>query len=403
MMRKYIVLSAFISFVISFALNAAPITAIDFEGLKKTKEFILQGDVEKFIGKENDEKTIHELETLLQKEGLFSEIELVQVEVENGIEIKAKVKEKITFIPLPLFSASDGDVMGGGFVIDTNAFGLKHTLAVGGFFSSAEYRGIFMYGRPQKNRFPGITIFSSFGKKNQEYVNIDDEKCIDYNMTSANCGIAFTEQITNLFAVKMSANFGFKNFDERDEGKIRSNRYVHLEPSIGFSNSDWNGVFMSTKGIYYSHNSVFYTDRYIWHIFNPIICFQHPIFSDDLRFILNSSGIYSKFIPYSAYVGNGKLSVNILPTKFATRNGVGFSSGFEYATFKTRIGLFSVYGVYQFAEVEDFDEEYKFNQGAGGGVTMYLKQIAIPAMNFGIFYNTTKRIVSSSFSLGMTF
>ncbi|WP_407398071.1 hypothetical protein [Treponema sp.] len=402
MSKKFLSLfmaSALTASTVSFA---SPIKAIHFDGLKKTKEFILQRDVEGFLGKEADENTIHALETLLQKEGLFSEIKLSQSESADGTEITATVKEKITFIPLPLFSVSGGKAMGGAFLIDSNAFGLKHTVALGGFFSSSEYRGIWMYGRPPKGHVPGVTLFGSAGKKNQKYVNIDDVECIDYDMVSANSGITLTEVFTGYLSASMSANFGFKDFDERDKGTIESNRYVDLKPSVRLGSSDWNGVFMSTKSLSYTNETVIYTNHYVWHVFSPSIVFQQPIFSDDLRFIFGANGVHCKYVPYSAYVGNGALGVSILPSKFGTRSGVGMSAGLEYAAFKTKIGLFSVYGSYQCAKVEDFDDEYKFNQGFGGGMTMYLKQIAIPAMNLGIYYNTTKKEMHSSFSIGMT-
>ena len=82
---------------------------------------------------------------------------------------------------------------------------------------------------------------------------------------------------------------------------------------------------------------------------------------------------------------------------------MGMSAGLEYAAFKTKIGLFSLYGTYQLARVEDFDDEYKVNQGAGGGVTMYLKQVAIPAMNMGVYYHATKKEFRSCFSIGLSF
>ena len=391
-----------LNFICAALSFAAPITAIHFEGLKKTKDFILQRDIKSFIRKEADEKTIHELETLLQKEEIFSEIELVQTESEAGVEITAKVKEKITFIPFPIFSVSEGSAMGGAFVLDTNAFGLKHSFVVGGYFSALEYRAIFMYGKPPRGHAPGLSVYGSIGKKNQIYVNTDEYECIDYKMFSGNIGLVLTEIFTDYFLASLSTNFGFKDFDARKKGNISSNRYVDLEPSLKFHVSDWSGVFMSTKSFEYKHESVIYTDCYIWHIFSPRILVQQPLLTDDLRFVFNANGVHSKFIPYSAYVGNSQLGVNILPTKFGTRSGVGLSAGFEYATFKTKVGLFSLYGVYQCVKVEDFDTEYKFNQGVGFGTTLYLKQIAIPAMNFGIYYNATKSTVYSRFSIGMS-
>ena len=67
------------------------------------------------------------------------------------------------------------------------------------------------------------------------------------------------------------------------------------------------------------------------------------------------------------------------------------------------MGIFSLYGCYQVAVAKDFDREYKLNQGVGGGMQMYLKQLAIPAMSFGVVYNTTKKTFASSFSIGMNF
>ncbi|MCI5829265.1 MAG: POTRA domain-containing protein [Treponema sp.] len=392
-----------LNFAASTAIFASPVKSIKFEGLKKTKDFVLQKDVEKFIGKEADEETLHEIETVLQKEGFLTDIQLSQNESADGVEITASVKEKITFIPLPIFSVSDGKAMGGLFILDTNAFGLKHNFVIGGYASSSEYSGILMYGRPPHDYFPGITFFASAGKRNLEFVDTDDEDCIDFDMKSGSAGLALTEEFNDYVSLSLAGSFRYADNEIKESGLIDSKYYFNLNPSAKISATDWNGVFMSAKILEFSFEESFYTNGEKWHAFNPRIIFQQPLFSDDLRFIFNGNAIHGKHLPYSAYEGNEKLGVSIFNSDFATSSGMGMSAGLEYAAFKTKIGLFSLYGTYQLARVEDFDDEYKVNQGAGGGVTMYLKQVAIPAMNMGVYYNATKKEFRSCFSIGLSF
>lgn len=396
------VLSLLTFLCMSTRLFSSPIKSISFEGLKKTKDHVLQRDLKKFIGRDGDEETMHDLETELQKEGVFQEINIEKDEAEDGIEIKVTVKEKITFLPLPLVSASGGVVTVGMFLLDTNAFGLKHMAVVGGFYSKDEYRGIFLYSKPPAGHVPGVMLYGSAGKKHQLFKDMDDEECLEYYMKSANMGIAFTENITEIFQASISTNFGFKDFDQTELEKAKNNRYMEIKGQLKLSKSDWNGVFMSTKSAEMTYTCTAFTTYYCWHIFNPRVVLQQPVFIDDLRLIASVNGFHGKYIPYSAFVGNGGLGVSLFDSLFGTQHGIGASGGIEYAAFKTKIGLFSLYSVYQCAYAEDFDDEMKFNQGVGGGVQMFLKQIAIPAMNLCIVYNTTKHKWRGTFSLGIS-
>ena len=51
---------------------ASPIKSIRFEGLKKTKEFVIQRDLKNYIGAEDSDEVVHILETQLQSAGLIS-------------------------------------------------------------------------------------------------------------------------------------------------------------------------------------------------------------------------------------------------------------------------------------------------------------------------------------------
>lgn len=403
MKRKVLSFAAASLIFAGISAFASPIKNIRFEGLKKTKEFVIQRDLKNYIGAEDSDEVVHILETQLQSAGLFSEIKIEKKQSDDGVELSIAVKEKISFLAVPMAMVSSGSVMGGAFVLDSNAFGLRDLVVLGGFFSKSEVRGIWMFSKPPAGHVPGFSFFGSAGKKNQIFRNLADDDVIDYNMISANSGITITEQFTNIFSASLGTNLGFKNFDEKDQETIENNKYMELRTGLRLSHTDWNGVFLSTKSAEFNYDSVFYTSHYIWHTFSPRIIVQQPVVSDSFRVNLNVNGFHTKYAPYSAYKGNNALGVNILPSKFGTDSGLGGSAGVEYAAFKTKLGTFSVYGAYQFAYVRDLDEEYKVNQGTAMGIQMYLKQLAIPAMCFGMTCNATEKQMGAFFTLGMSF
>lgn len=401
--KKFVSFIAVSVFSAGIMASAAPIKGIHFEGLKKTKEFVIQRDLKNYIGAEDSDEIVHVLETQLQSAGLFSEINIEKTPVDDGTELTVKVKEKISFLAVPMAMVSSGSVMGGAFVLDSNAFGLRDLVVLGGFFSKSEIRGIWMFSKPPVGHVPGFSFFGSAGKKNQIFKNLADEEVIDYNMISANSGITITEQINGIFSASMGVNFGFKNFDEKDQETIENNKFMEFKPALRLSHTDWNGVFLSTKTAELTYGAVVYTSHYVWHTFSPRILFQQPVLVNSFRINVNINGFHTKYAPYSAYQGNNTLGVNILPSKFGTGSGIGGSAGVEYAALRTRIGTFSVYGAYQCAYVEDLNEEYKVNQGAAAGIQMYLKQLAVPAMSFGMTFNATEKRFGGFFTLGMSF
>lgn len=396
----------FLFTVLTLALSslfASPITDFHFVGLKKTKESAAKEPLEKFIGKEADEKTLHQIETTLQQVALYSSIEIEKVESEEGTEITITVKEKISFLVFPMAMITSGSIMGGVFMLDSNFLGLKHLVILGGFASRTEIRGIWMYQTPTKGYFPGFSIFGSAGWKEQVYKNLEDEDVINYTMVSTNCGLKITENLFKYIDVSMSANFGFKNFSDDEKNPMTSNRFVELKPEINASYTDWNGVFLSVKSASFTYGGVIQTNHDVWHTFSPRMVFQQPIFVDSLRIISNGSGFYGIDVPYSALANNASLGVNILPSKFGTSSGFGVSAGLEFCPLKTKIGNFSVYSSYQFVRTRDLDDEYKNEQGVVAGIQMYLKQLAVPAMSVGLLYNITHNRFGGYFTLGMSF
>ena len=76
MKRKVLSFAAASLMFAGISAFASPIKNIRFEGLKKTKEFVIQRDLKNYIGAEDSDEVVHILETQLQSAGLFSEIKI---------------------------------------------------------------------------------------------------------------------------------------------------------------------------------------------------------------------------------------------------------------------------------------------------------------------------------------
>ena len=111
----------------------------------------------------------------------------------------------------------------------------------------------------------------------------------------------------------------------------------------------------------------------------------------------NAFSLHAKLLRYLLMA-----SVSLFPTEFSSDSMAGLSLGLEYAALKTKIGLFSVYAVYQTARAKDFDRTWVFNQGAGGGMKMYLSKVAFPACSVEVIYNITEKEFRTGFSIGMS-
>ena len=101
-------------------LNAEPkITKFEIQGLKRTKEFAVQRDLKKFIGKEASAETLHSIENSLQADNLFTNISIeCEPITENESRVKISLEEKMSILPLPIVAVNDGVFSAGAFLID---------------------------------------------------------------------------------------------------------------------------------------------------------------------------------------------------------------------------------------------------------------------------------------------
>lgn len=384
------------------------VTKINFTGLKKTKDFYIQSKVKKFLGTSVQDFDMHGLETTLQLEGLFDDIQISMQDSGSGeASVEVSVKEKITFIPLPFAAYSDSGFMAGLMVMDTNAFGVKDMFLFGGFYSSGSIMGMAMFSQPPKpNGIPGFSVSVSTSKNTTTLENLEKDDVLEYDSLGFGSRLSITEQIGEYNSVSLGGFFQMTNADQVDDyDEVDDLKSAGISASYGISKSDWNGWFMSSSSagvsgginLYASNSDYKYAKN-----LSANLRLQQPII-DRMRFYSAASAFYADDKTHiSSYSGGGAGAVTILPGNFKTRQIAGGNAGLELAIVKGKIGTLSVYSDYQVVSAQDFDGDFCFMHGPNGGIRVYLAKIAFPALATGISYNVTKNYWQFAAAFGVS-
>lgn len=391
------------------------ISEFKIEGLKRTKNFYMQRVLKKFKGKKADSETIKEIESTLQKEELFSEIKVSgqPCQTDGEASINIELKEKITFIPLPFASSSDGGFMAGLFIMDMNALGMHNMAAFGGIYSPKSLMGMATFSKPPVE--PGsfgysLSVFSS--KSENEKVDIRDETVLKYDSKGFSIGLGLSYKITEWLSIGINGGYKWIDVNDDDEdgyqGMVKSQKSGSGTANISISTSDWNGWYLSSKKLSLSAGAIRTDNRNnrFAEAATGHLTFKQPFGSSSfgrLRFLLEGAGFYGHDLHISDWQGRDAAKVSILPSNFSTQKIAGGSAGLECIFAKTKIGSFSVYGLYEVAIAQDWDEDYEFGHGPEGGVKLYLSKIAFPAFAFGLSYNIPKHMWGYSVAFGVAY
>lgn len=384
------------------------VTKINFSGLKKTKDFYIQSKVKKFLNSSVQDFDMHGLETTLQLEELFDDIQISMQDSGAGeANVEISVKEKITFIPLPFAAYSDSEFMAGVMVMDTNAFGIKDMFLFGGLYSPGSLMGIAVFSQPPKpNGIPGFSVSVSTSKSTTTLENLENDDVLEYDSIGFSSWLLLTEQIGEYNSITLGGFFQMINADQVDGyDEVDDLKSAGISASYGISKSDWNGWFMSNSGAeisgginLYASNSDYKNAKTL----SANLRLEQPII-DRMRLYSLASAFYGDDKQHiSSYVGGGAGAVTILPGNFKTRQIAGANAGLELAFVKGKIGILSVYADYQAVSAQDFDDEFCFMHGPNGGIRFYLAKIAFPALALGFSYNVTKHYAQFAAAFGVS-
>lgn len=377
----------------------------------------MQSKVKKFIGNSIEETDMHELETTLQLEELFNEIKIETEQTsETEASINVQVKEKITFVPIPFALYTTSGLTMGAAVMDTNAFGQKDMFMVGAFYAPTAKTALALFSKsPKDNWIPGFSIFTYISDSTPKYHNLADELVLRHKDFLYMLNFTLTEKINEHFSFSNTYSFSFHNtdaysgFEGLEPEPLKSGNTAF---SFEYSDSDWNGIFMSKNSASVSAGigltNLSDSDYRYPMGFSFSVSEQHPIFSERLRMYQKYSGYYGIKNHWTAFQSQKEASVTLLSSHFSSERLIGGNMGLEFAVKKIDWAMISVFGDYQFIITQDFNpvspcDDYKFIHGPNGGARFYLAKIAFPAIALGLSYNVPEKYWNFTAAMGMTF
>ena len=408
-MKKFLLFFLGSFFLSEIFLFSEPVSSIKFNGLKKTKESYMQNLLKDFIGKDSGEVNFNEIETILQAEGLFSEISMdfendenfpVAEQNENpGVTLNVNLKEKITFLPLPFASYSSDGFMGGFMLMNMNAFGRKNNLITGGVFSKNMQMGLLMFSKPAGDiKHPGFGTFTNFSHKENEITDFDDNTLFKFDAINFRERLNFTEKLNKYFSLEVGTEYFYGHFykDEMDDYHQWT-----VSSSLNFQNVNWNGWYLIGNGASVGYSAGYSTE---WKIIQGISFkanYQIPIAKRN-RMIFNAAGTIETGKNVMLQSDRGNVGCSIMNSNFKTERIFGTMFSMEEALFRHKIATVTLYETYECAFAEDFSGDFVYCHGPGAGLKLYMKQIAFPAMNMGFSYNVNQNFFKFVISIGMS-
>ncbi len=390
--------------------NSRRLTKINFSGNTRTSSFYLNSRLKKFIGKPVNEIDMQEFEGILQLEGLFETIK-IDIINENDEEASATVavKEKLAFIPLPVLMYSDNSFTGGFVVLDMNVLGIHDMGVAGGIYNSDFLMAVASYiHTPKIAGFPGFSIFAAVSKNENEYENSQGTTFQKFNGTTISGAFSLMEKIGEHFSVSAGVSYAnLKNKDHAkgtDDSKYESTSILSPRGGISFTSTTWDGTFLNTAaaGIDGQFN---FRDMDNKSFKVEFRAGNQVSITDSVRLISGIAGSYGKWNHVIQQSGKGDGLSTILPANYKTEEIYGGNLGIEWAAFRTKIGLFSMYALFEAAcTYDDYYEidDYKWVYGPSCGTKLYLSKIAFPAMAIGLSYNIPQNQWYFSAALGIS-
>jgi outer membrane protein assembly factor BamA len=386
------------------------ITAISVSGLKRTKPYIIENPLQKFIGQDAGSVDTNEVIAIVKSSGV---VEPLSVEFEdnqdgNGKVLALTVKEKWSILPIPFFSVGASGWGIGGAFMDSNAFGVKDNIMAMGSYSPGSWMAnvMFINSANAVGNF-GWNIMGMFLHQDKENTDQKDEQTLRrYNSITINPSFGLSYKLTEFITPSISVSY--KKIMLRDtESPINAPedgvQAVSIAPGVGITHNTWDGYFLNEKSasIKYTYNFVIggadvHSVMLSGTLNHSIIPGFRATAKTGMIFATPSASPFFASSPISA-------AVNILPQKYSAVDFMGISLWLEKYIYKFKFGTLALSAAYQIVFSHGDLLEHQFDHGPAAMLQMYLSGIAIPAVGLGGAYNVDKNTWQYAASIGVAF
>jgi hypothetical protein len=385
------------------------IVAVSVSGLTRTKPYVIETPLQKFIGMDAESIDINDVFALVKSTGILEPLSVeIRDNQEGGKILMVTVQEKWGIFPIPIVGISSSGWSAGGVLIDANAFGVKDTMMVMGLFGGGDITASVMYlNSPDGIGKFGWNVMGFFSLQENENTDQTGKQVLQrYNSMSIHplFGLSYSlsEHITPSLA------FSYRNVTLRDtENPLNAPENgvqgVTVSPSISIRNtSTWDGYFLNEKHLTlkYDYTFVFGDDDVQSVSLNA--AFNHSIIPG-FRIVAKSGAVFATPSAAPFFMQSPSTTVNILPTSYYATDFAGISLGLEKHLFKFAHGTLSLSAAYQAVYAHGDLSAHQFDHGAAAMLLVYFSKLALPAIGLGGAYNVTKNTWQYAFNAGMAF
>lgn len=416
---------------------AGNITDIKFVGLKRTKlDYLLsRDDIKQYIGLPIDYFDKSTLETTLQEIGLFSEIDIdvrrIAHEAVEGYDdeytddyedeysdknadaiLVVTVKEKWSLIPVPFIAGNNDGIMGGAAFMDMNAFGRQWQFVTAGVFGEKMQMGVAMLRKPAGSvKKPGFMVNARFFNNINRYATFEDDTIYKVDTIKVGMGVALLGLIPGKISYQLGLGYQWLRY-WRD---IDDTHTVNFNLTLARQWSRWNGWFLLSSGL--SVTGSVATD---W--INPLgsasarANFQFSPGYERMAIDLSVAGAMEFNQPINSLLNKNSVGSYLVSKEFTSDRMLRARAEWETGIVRIKFMTLSIFASYEFlmtANVKldrstsdpiDVASRNKFlwTQGPGVGIKLYLKQLAMPCLSAGFYYNINQNQPRFGFSLGMS-
>ncbi|WP_010257018.1 hypothetical protein [Treponema primitia] len=389
-------------------LQAQEITAVSVTGLVRTKPYVAEYPLKKFIGRDGMGLDFNEVHAAMVNTGILEPLSIGVEENPDGegMTLTVHVREKWAFFPFPVFFMdSDGGMSGGGAFMDANAFGLNDKFIVAGIFGTSGIITSLIYQITPERNFPGLNFMGMYGRQNQQDTDQHKKDLRRYNQDTIIGRLGLDYSVTELLKTSVSFSLHRRSIRESEDALRSPEEGVlagGINPALEIGRSHWDGYLLSQQNAKLDYTFLMVMDDPALHTISLRGNYERSLVPG-FKAVVRGGIHYAPASPPILESSASSVGINILPNTFSAQHYAGAVLGLEKYLFKFSQGTLALLATYQAVYSYGPILEHQFDHGVTGAMNFYLSKIAIPALGLGLSYNVAADELTSTFSIGMSF
>lgn len=379
-----------------------PVKRIVISGLDKTKESVVLNESGISQGDPLSQFDPHLFINRLKKKNLFADLSIRYLNESGSAVINLSLHEKWSIIPLPMFFTNGETTVYGFYILEANFLGYGKTLFTGG-----------TYSEDKKSAILGFVDPSFFGTQYAANLFLTYKDSINQNATMDK--ILTQEFRSVLRTARIDAGYTFSNgvkiflsegyndgivdkdydnsIDAPDSMKFYLNGAVAKFDFLKY----YEYLYYGTNGEISIYSHIPISEGKTYFTVDYKIDYSHKIFNFH-RITLSSSGSAGNRPTVLEERIGGTAGTRTLPSDIISADNYwNYSLTYEVPFLRFNRGSLTLLCLWEQGIYNRDDTSYNHYYGPGGGILLYLKRIAFPAVGFN--YARNLKTGNSEFSI----